>query len=86
MFYKILDNLTAIQTTQLIIKTNATRKKKHDQTILQLQARPSYYHYSFYRCTIPLSNAMSSTIVEAEVVDAYRVELAKQKISPQQLL
>ena len=35
MFYKILNNLIAIQTTQLIIRTNATRKK-HALAILQL--------------------------------------------------
>ena len=36
MFYKIVNNLIAIQTTQLIIKTNATGKQ-HVLTILQLQ-------------------------------------------------
>ena len=53
MFYKILNNLVAIKTTQLLITTNATRKN-HALTILQLQARPSYYHYSIYPWTIPL--------------------------------
>ena len=38
MFY-ILNNLIAIQTTQLIIKTNSTRRKKHALIILQLQIK-----------------------------------------------
>ena len=53
MFYKIINNLITIQTSQLMIKTNATRKK-NALTILQLQARSSYYHYSFYPWAIPL--------------------------------
>ena len=53
MLYKILNHLIVIQTTQLIIKTNATRKE-NASAIFQLQVRPSYYHYSFYRWTIPL--------------------------------
>ena len=79
MLYKILNNIIAIQKTQLIIKTNTTRKK-HALTILQLQARPSYYHYSLYPWTIPLWNAMPSTRVEADALDVIKMELAKRKI------
>ena len=75
MFY---NNLIAIQTTQLI-KTNAT-SEIHALTILQLQARPSNYHYSFYLWAIPLWNSVPSTLVEAECLDVFKVELAKQKI------
>ena len=59
-----------------MIKTNATRKKTC-VTVFQLQAKPSYYHYSFYLLTIPLWNAMPTTLVEAE---SFKVELATQKI------
>ena len=55
-------------------------------TILQLQASPSYYNYSFYPMTILLWNAMPSTLMEAESLGVFRVELAKQKFSPHQLL
>ena len=53
-------------------------EKKHTLTILQLQARPSYYHYSFNNWTfLPLCNAMSNTPDEAES-NVFKVKLAKQ--------
>ena len=79
MFYQILNNLIAIQTMQLIIKTNVTRKQL-DITILQLQTRPSYYHYSLYPWTITLWNIMPNTLFEAECIDVFNMELAMQKI------
>ena len=51
MFYTFLSNPIAIQTTQLIIMTNATRQQ-HTLTVLQLKAKASYKHYSFYHWTI----------------------------------
>ena len=59
MFYKILNNCIAIQSTS---------------------ARPFYYRYSFYCWTIPLWNAMLSTLVEEESLDDFKVELANQQI------
>ena len=79
MFSKIQNNLITIQTSQLIIKTNAIRKI-HARTILWLQARPFLYHYSYYHWIIPLLNAMPSTIVEAKSLDVFKVELGRQKI------
>ena len=79
MLYKTLNNLTAIQITQLIITTN-TARKKHALTILQLHARPSYYHYNFYHWAILLWNAMPNILIEAESLHVFKVELAMQKI------
>ena len=45
MFYKILNSLIVMETTELIIKTNATQKE-NALTILQLPARACYYHYN----------------------------------------
>ena len=79
MFYKILNSLTAIKTTHLIIKTNSTRTK-HALTIFQRHTMPSYYHYSFYPYTIPCGMpCLASTLVEAEFLDIFKVELEKQK-------
>ena len=55
-------------------------QKKYALTNLQLHARLSNYHYSFYPWTIPLENAIPSTLVEAESLDAFKVELVKQQI------
>ena len=76
MFYKIFNNVIAIQTTQLI---NATRNK-HALIIHQFYERPSYRHYSFYLWIIQLCNAMSSILVEAKALKAFKVKLAKQNI------
>ena len=77
MFFEILNNLIAIQTTQLIIKT----KTKHAVPILLLHTRPYCYHYSFYSWTMALWNAMPRTLIESESLDVFfKVELAKQKI------
>ena len=64
IFYKILKKLIAIQISQLINNTNITRKNQA-WAILQLQARASYYNYSFYSWAIPLWNVMPNILVEA---------------------
>lgn len=79
MLYKIRNHLVAITTDQLIPSTSSTRRK-HPFTYQQLHARPSYYHYSFYPWTIPLWNAMPSSLVEAETLEAFRLELAKVQL------
>ena len=79
MLYKIVNHLVAITSTQLIPRSTITRQN-HPFTFLQLHAKQSYYHYSFYPWTIPLWNALPCSIMETSSLDAFKAQLAQLQL------
>ena len=79
MLYKIVHQLVAISTAQLTPRSTIARQN-HPYTFLQLHAKQSYYHYSFYPWTIPLWNALPRSIMETSSLNAFKAQLAQLQI------
>ena len=79
MLYKVVHHMVAISNSQLTPRTTVARQS-HPYTFLQLHAKQSYYHYSFFPWTIPLWNLLPCSIMETSSLDSFKAQLAQLQL------
>ncbi len=78
--FKIVHNLVAIPSTQLIPINQFTRG--HNSKFRQIPARTNYYKHSFFPTLVTLWNALPPDLVLLNRVDSFKDGLTKVHLSP----
>ena len=80
MFYKIVNDKVAIDTTNRLTpnKTTRTSRHSHDQTYKVPYCRTLYRQKSYFPRTTKEWNSLPPDIVSAATVESFRARLSKQ--------
>ncbi len=76
MFYKIHNNLVAVNRTKYLIPMALSSRTAHQFSYQIPHSRCDYHKYSFFPCTIRAWNCLPITVVQAPTCVTFKARLA----------